>query len=49
MHLMIGALVVGGGTPMFESKPPISLGLLETRTWEGSGNVLVRYEVHDEG
>jgi dihydrofolate reductase len=45
LHVMIGARVVGGGTPMFEAEPPASLGLLETRTWEGSDNVLVRYQV----
>lgn len=48
LHLMIGGRVVGGGTPMFEGTPPGSLELLETRTWEGSANVLVRYGVqHD--
>jgi riboflavin biosynthesis pyrimidine reductase len=45
LHLMVGGRVVGGGTPIFEGKPPVSLDLLETRTWEGSSNVLVRYGV----
>jgi hypothetical protein len=45
LHLMVGGRVVGGGTPIFAAKPPASLGLVETRTWEGSDNVLVRYEV----
>ena len=49
LHLMIGGLVVGGGTPMFEAEPPASLGLLETRTWEGSDNVLMRYQVRSKG
>jgi dihydrofolate reductase len=45
LHLMIGATVLGGGTPMFDGQPPVSLRLIDTRTWDGSGNVLVRYEV----
>ena len=45
LHLMIGPVVVGAGTPVFDGRPPTSLRLLETRTWDGSGNVLVRYEV----
>jgi dihydrofolate reductase len=45
LHLMVGGRVLGGGTPIFEGKPPVSLDLLETRTWEGSSNVLVRYGV----
>jgi hypothetical protein len=42
---MIGAGVVGGGTPAFEGRPPVSLRLLGTRTWDGSGLVLHRYAV----
>jgi dihydrofolate reductase len=45
LHLMIGSVVVGKGTPIFEGKPPVTLWLVGTRTWESSGNVLVRYEV----
>jgi dihydrofolate reductase len=45
LHLMIGPVVVGGGTPVFDGQPPVSLRLVGTRTWDGSGNVLVRYEV----
>jgi len=45
LHLMIGPVVVGGGTPVFDGQPPVSLQLAGTRTWDGSGNVLVRYEV----
>jgi dihydrofolate reductase len=46
LHLMIGPVVLGAGTPLFDSQPKASLRLIETRTWDGSGNVLVRYEVH---
>ena len=45
LHLMIGPVVLGAGTPMFDGKPPVSLRLIDTRTWEGSGIALVRYEV----
>jgi riboflavin biosynthesis pyrimidine reductase len=56
-HLMVGPVVVGNGTPMLAEpsasahRPdrPIesqqSLRLLDTRTWESSGNVLLRYRV----
>src|SRR6266536_2501493 len=43
LHLMIGPVVVGAGTPMFDAQPSPSLRLIDTRTWDGSGNVLVRY------
>jgi riboflavin biosynthesis pyrimidine reductase len=59
LHLVVGPVVVGGGTPIFDGQPAIasahrpdrpfdsrqSLRLVGTRTWEGSGNVLVRYQV----
>ena len=43
LHLMIGPVVLGGGTPIFTTPPP-ALRLIDTRTWDGSANVLVRYE-----
>jgi dihydrofolate reductase len=46
LHLMIAPVILGAGTPLFDGKPPVSLRLLETRTWDGSGNVLLRYGVH---
>jgi dihydrofolate reductase len=45
LHLMIGAGVLGAGTPAFEGRPPGSLRLIDTRTWDGSGLVLARYAV----
>lgn len=45
IHLMIGPVVLGAGTPIFNKKPPVSLRLSEARTWDGSGNTLLRYEV----
>ena len=46
LHLMIGPVIVGAGTPLFDSQPAGVLRLIDTRTWDGSENVLVRYEVH---
>ena len=45
LHLMIGPIVLGAGTPVFDGPPVASLRLIDTRTWDGSGNVLARYEV----
>jgi dihydrofolate reductase len=45
LHLMIGPVVLGAGTPIFDGKPPVSLRLIDTHTWDGSGIVLVRYDV----
>jgi dihydrofolate reductase len=44
LHLMIGPVVLGAGTPLFDEQPAVSLRLIETRTWDGSGNVLLQYE-----
>lgn len=46
LHLMISPVVLGAGTPLFDGRPLVSLRLIDTRTWEGSGIVLVRYEAH---
>jgi dihydrofolate reductase len=44
LHLMISPVVLGAGTPTFATRPGGSLRLIGTRTWDDSGNVLVRYE-----
>jgi dihydrofolate reductase len=48
LHLMIGPVLVGTGTPLFDGRTPVSLRLLASRTWEGSGNVLARYGVRTQ-
>jgi dihydrofolate reductase len=45
IHLIVGAVVLGGGTPAFETPLPVSLRVAEARKLEGPWNVLIRYEV----
>jgi dihydrofolate reductase len=45
LHLMIGPVILGDGTPIFDSQPEVSLGLIDMRKWDDSDNILVRYEV----
>lgn len=48
LHLMIGPVILGDGTPIFDGQPAVSFQLIDTRTWDDSGNVLVRYEVRHQ-
>ena len=45
IHLLVGNLILGQGVPVFVGKTPAVLRLVDTRRWEGSDNVLLRYEV----
>ena len=45
IHLLIGNRILGQGVPVFVGQAPTSLRLIDTRRWEESDNVLLRYEV----
>jgi RibD domain-containing protein/sigma-70-like protein len=47
LHLMIGAVVLGGGTPAFGLEQVPALRLLGTTTWEGTDNMPGRYAPAD--
>jgi len=34
LHLMLGSVVLGAGTPVFDHLPAVSLQLIETCTWD---------------
>ncbi|MGW4204992.1 dihydrofolate reductase family protein [Streptomyces sp. NPDC004726] len=43
LHLMIGPVALGAGTPLFSTTDFPPLRLLSTRTAQGSDNLLIRY------
>lgn len=45
IHLLVGNRVLGQGVPAFAGHTPAALRLIDTRRWDNSDNVLLRYEV----
>jgi dihydrofolate reductase len=45
LHLTTFPIIAGDGIPLFDGRPPFSLKLIHTRSWQGSGNVLACYQV----
>jgi|GEM_PF-153716 len=43
LQLLIRPLVLGGGMPLFVGQPGVPLRLIDTRRWDDSDTVLVRY------
>ena len=44
LHVKIFPVIGGEGVPLFTGRPPVSLRLLSSRIWDGSGNVLAVYQ-----
>ena len=43
LHLVVGGVVLGSGTPAFAAGTTPQLRLLDARTFDGSDNVVIRY------
>jgi dihydrofolate reductase len=45
LHFVIFPLIAGEGTRLFDGQPGVTLKLLHSRTWQGSGNILACYKI----
>jgi dihydrofolate reductase len=45
LHLTTFPIIAGDGIPLFNGRPPVSLKLIHSRQWQGSGNILACYSV----
>jgi dihydrofolate reductase len=45
LHLVIFPMIAGEGTRLFDGQPGVTLKLIHSRTWQGSGNILACYQV----
>lgn len=43
LHLIVGGVILGGGTPMFDAATSRSLTLVDVHRWDDSSNALLRY------
>ncbi len=45
LHLTTFPIITGDGIRLFDGRPPITLKLIHSRQWQGSGNILACYHV----
>jgi dihydrofolate reductase len=45
LHLIVGGVILGGGTPMFGELPARPLALVDLHRWDDSSNALLRYTI----